>query len=99
MVICMYMMYKYIISYYYQYSVIYYVAAKSYLMYALLQDQQSTRPSYLLTYLCILHIYCIITYVTHVYLLSYILIIIGIETIYNRTRSSDNIIVKIQIYK
>ena len=89
MVICMYMMYMYIISYYYQYSVIYYVAAKSYLMYALLQDQQSTRPSYLLTYLltylCILHIYCIITYVTHVYLLSFILIIIGIETIYNRT--------------
>ena len=56
MVICMYMMYKYIISYYYQYSVIYYVAAKSYLMYALLQDQQSTRPSYLLTYVYFIYI-------------------------------------------
>ena len=60
MVICMYMMYMYIISYYYQYSVIYYVAAKSYLMYALLQDQQSTRPSYLLTYL--------LTYVYFIYI-------------------------------
>ena len=73
----MYMMYKYIISYYYQYSVIYYVAAKSYLMYALLQDQQSTRPSYLLTYV---YFICIIT----CGLLSYIhIIIIGIETRYN----------------
>ena len=63
MVICMYMMYKYIISYYYQYSVIYYVAAKSYLMYALLQDQQSTRPSYLLTYLLMYTSYILYYYI------------------------------------